>query len=38
MAMDLLELQSDDLEPYVEKAMGLTKYLDEASDAQVWTF
>ena len=38
MAMDLLELQSDDLEPYVEKAMGLTRYLDEASDAQVWTF
>jgi peroxiredoxin family protein len=38
MAMDLLELKPDDLEPYVEKAMGLTKYLDEASDAQVWTF
>ena len=38
MAMDLLELEPEDLEPYVEKAMGLTKYLDEASDAQVWTF
>ncbi|MBI3372212.1 MAG: DsrE/DsrF/DrsH-like family protein [Betaproteobacteria bacterium] len=38
MAMDLLELDSDDLEPYVEKAMGLTRYLDEVRDAQVWTF
>jgi peroxiredoxin family protein len=38
MAMDLLELGPDELEPYVEKAMGLTRYLDEVRDAQVWTF
>lgn len=38
MAMDLLEVASEDLEPYVGKAMGLTRYLDEVRDAQVWTF
>ena len=38
MAMDLLELSPEDLEPYVGEAMGLTKFLDVARDSQVWTF
>lgn len=38
MAMDLMEIAPGDLEPYVEQATGLTRYLDETSDAQVWTF
>jgi len=38
MAMDLLALEPEDLEPYVSEAMGLTKFLDVARDSQVWTF
>jgi peroxiredoxin family protein len=38
MAMDILELEQGDLEPYVGEAMGLTKFLDEASEGQVWSF
>jgi peroxiredoxin family protein len=38
MAMDLLELEQGDLEPHVGEAMGLTKFLDDASEGQVWSF
>jgi len=38
MAMDLLQLKEGDLEPHLGEPMGLTKFLDEAADAQVWTF
>ncbi len=38
MAMDILQLKQSDLEPYLSEPMGLTRFLDDASDAQVWTF
>jgi peroxiredoxin family protein len=38
MAMDILGLQQEQLEPYVTETMGLTKFLDEAADGQVWSF
>jgi len=38
MAMDVLELEHGDLEPYVGEAMGLTKFLDDAAEGQVWSF
>jgi peroxiredoxin family protein len=38
MAMDVLGLERKDLEDFVGEPMGLTKFLDEASASQVWTF
>lgn len=38
MAMDVFGLNAEDLEPYLQPAMGLTKFLDDAKDAQVWSF
>lgn len=38
MAMDILGIKHGELEPYVGKPMGLTKFLDEAADGQVWSF
>lgn len=38
MAMDVLEAQAGDLEPYLSEPLGLTKFLSDASDSQVWTF
>jgi peroxiredoxin family protein len=38
MAMDVLDLRQGDLEPYLGEPMGLTKFLDEASEGQVWSF
>lgn len=38
MAMDVLGLEQDQLEPYVGEPMGLTKFLDDARDSQVWSF
>ena len=38
MAMDVLQLKQDDLEPYVSEATGLTKFLDDAAESQVWSF
>lgn len=38
MAMDVLGLEQTDLVPYVGEAMGLTMFLDDARDAQVWSF
>ncbi|MGE5168880.1 MAG: DsrE/DsrF/DrsH-like family protein [Rudaea sp.] len=38
MAMDVLGLSPDALEPYLAEPLGLTKFLDDAADAQVWSF
>jgi len=38
MAMDILALEPVDLEPHLGEPMGLTKFLDDAADGQVWTF
>lgn len=38
MAMDVLALEHDHLEPWLLPATGLTKFLDDARGGQVWTF
>jgi peroxiredoxin family protein len=38
MAMDVLGIEQGDLETYLGEATGLTKFLDDAKDSQVWTF
>ncbi len=38
MAMDILGVEQDGLESYLQKATGLTKFLHDAQDGQVWTF
>ena len=38
MAVDILGLAQDDLVEFVSEPLGLTKFLDDASEGQVWTF
>ncbi len=38
MAIDILGLKQDELAEYVSEPMGLTKFLDDASEGQVWSF
>ena len=38
MAMDVLAVEQNNLEGYLVEATGLTKFLDDARDGQVWTF
>ncbi|MGO8755486.1 MAG: DsrE/DsrF/DrsH-like family protein [Gallionellaceae bacterium] len=38
MAMDVLGIEQDGLEDYLEKATGLTKFLHDAQNGQIWTF
>ncbi|MCC6868621.1 MAG: DsrE/DsrF/DrsH-like family protein [Burkholderiales bacterium] len=38
MAMDVLGLEREALEPYLSEPLGLTKFLDEHADAQLLTF
>ena len=38
MAMDVLGLERGALEPFLREPLGLTKFLDDAAEAQVWTF
>lgn len=38
MAIDVLEIKDGELEPFLGEPMGLTKFLDEASGGQVWSF
>jgi peroxiredoxin family protein len=38
MAMDVMGLAPAALEPYLGEPLGLTKFLDDAGDDQVWTF
>lgn len=38
MAMDVLALEPAALESYMGEPLGLTKFLDDCRDAQVWSF
>jgi len=38
MAMDVMGIEPAALEPYLAEPLGLTKFLDDARDAQAWTF
>ncbi len=38
MAMDVLSIARPDLVEYLEEPTGLTKFLSDAQDSQVWTF
>lgn len=38
MAVDILGLKPDDLEEFVSEPLGLTKFLSEADEGQVWSF
>lgn len=38
MAMDVMGVDGAGLEPYLGEPLGLTKFLNDASDAQVWSF
>lgn len=38
MAVDILGVSQDDLEEYVSEPLGLTAFLSDASDGQVWHF
>ena len=38
MAIDILGVSEDDLESFVSGPMGLTSFLSDASEGQVWHF
>jgi peroxiredoxin family protein len=38
MAMDVLGARPEQLEPYLSEPLGLTRFLSDAADAQVWSF
>lgn len=38
MAMDILEIKSEDLFDYVGEPMGLTKFISDVNEGQVWSF
>jgi peroxiredoxin family protein len=38
MAMDVMGAKREDLEPYLSEPLGLTKFLSDAADGQVWSF
>ncbi len=38
MAIDVLELGENDLADFIAEPLGLTKFLSDASEGQVWTF
>ena len=38
MAMDVMQVDIDALEPWLAAPMGLTKFLHDARDSQIWTF
>ena len=38
MALDILGIEQESLEDYLEPPTGLTKFLHDSSDGQVWTF
>lgn len=38
MAMDVLEATAEDLESYLSEPLGLTKFLSDAADSQIWSF
>ncbi len=38
MAMDVMGIEREALEPYLSEPIGLTKFLHDARNSQVWTF
>lgn len=38
MAMDVLSVKPENLEPYIAEPLGLTKFLSDSANSQVWTF
>jgi peroxiredoxin family protein len=38
MAMDVLDTNPENLEPYLSEPLGLTKFLSDSEDSQIWTF
>ena len=38
MAMDVFGYDKADVEPYLGEPLGLTKFLDDARESQVWSF
>ncbi len=38
MAMDVLGVEREQLDPFIGEPLGLTKFLADADGAQVWTF
>ena len=38
MAMDVMNIESDALQPWLGEPLGLTRFLADAQDAQVYTF
>lgn len=38
MAMDMLEIKSEDLFDYIGEPMGLTKFISDVNEGQVWSF
>ena len=38
MAIDILGLKHEDLAEFISEPMGLTKFLDDAAEGQVWSF
>jgi len=38
MAMDVMGVEPEALEPYLSEPLGLTKFLHDARDSQVWSF
>ena len=38
MAMDMLEIKSEDLFDYLGEPMGLTKFISDVNQGQVWSF
>lgn len=38
MAMDVLGVEADALEPFLGEPLGLTKFLEDMQDAQAWSF
>ncbi len=38
MAVDILGLKQDELEDFISEPLGLTRFLDDASEGQVWSF
>ena len=38
MAMDVLKVEKEHMESFLQEPTGLTRFLHDAQDAQVWTF
>jgi peroxiredoxin family protein len=38
MAMDVMGLEHEALEPYLSEPLGLTRFLHDSRDSQIWSF